>query len=169
MTVPGQGVGRAPSAMLPLSYLLAAAAAFVLACVSVPALAGDLAGHYYQPRVVALTHTVTLGWITLSILGASYQLIPVVLVRQVWSERLARWELGMLVTGIAGMVAHFYLGRWLGLLLASVMVAAGIAVHIVNTALTLKNLERWSFTARLIAMGFAGLGLTVLFGLLLGA
>jgi len=169
VTGPGQSVGRAPSAMLPLSYLVAAAAAFVLACLSVPALAGDLAGHYYQPRVVALTHTVTLGWITLSIMGASYQLIPVVLARQVWSERLARWELGMLVTGIAGMVAHFYLGRWLGLLLATVMVAAGITMHIVNTALTLKKLERWSFTARLIAMGFAGLGLTVLFGLLLGA
>ena len=136
---------------------------------SVPALAGDLAGHYYQPRVVALTHTVTLGWITLSIMGASYQLIPVVLARQVWSERLARWELGMLVIGIAGMVAHFYFGRWLGLLLAAAMVAAGVAMHIVNTALTLKNLERWSFTARLIAMSFAGLGLTVLFGLLLGA
>lgn len=169
MTGPGRSTGRAPSATLPLSYLVAAAAAFVLACVSVPALAGELAGHHYQPRVVALTHTVTLGWITLSIMGASYQLIPVVLERQVWSERLARWELWILVIGIAGMVAHFYIGRWPGLLPAAVMVAAGIAMHLVNAALTLKSLGRWVFTARLIVMGFAGLGLTVLFGLLLGA
>src|SRR5262252_1396745 len=70
--------------MLPLSYLVVAAAAFVPACAGVPALAGELAGHYYHPRVVALTHTVTLGWITLAIMGASYQLIPIVLGRPVW-------------------------------------------------------------------------------------
>ena len=45
MNGPGRSTSRAPSAMLPLSYLVAAAAAFVLACVSVPALAGES----YQP------------------------------------------------------------------------------------------------------------------------
>ena len=40
-----------------------------------------LAGHYYHPRLLALTHAVTLGWITLAIMGASYQLVPVVFER----------------------------------------------------------------------------------------
>ena len=65
----------------------------MLAALGVVWLAPELAGHYYHPRVVALTHTVTLGWITLAIMGASYQMIPVVLERPVWSERLARWQL----------------------------------------------------------------------------
>ena len=160
---------RAPSAMLPLSYLVVAAAAFVPACAGVPALAGELAAHYYHPRVVALTHTVTLGWITLAILGASYQFVPVVLARPVWSQRLARWELWTLVVGISGMVAHFYIGRWPALLMAAVLVAAGVTMHLVNIVLTLRGLERWGLTARLIVMGFMGLGLTVAFGLLLGA
>jgi hypothetical protein len=81
--------------MLPLAYLGAAAAAFVAAMAALPWLAPELGGHYYHPRVLALTHAITLGWITMSILGASYQLIPIVLQRPLWSERLARWQLGV--------------------------------------------------------------------------
>ena len=165
----GTSAGSAPSTSLPLRYLLTAAAAFVLACAAVPALAGELAGHYYHPRLVALAHTVTLGWITLGIMGASYQLIPIVLERRVWSERLGRWQFWILAAGIAGMVAHFYIGRWPGLLMAAVMVGAGAAMHLVNVALTLRGVERWNITARLITMAFTGLGFTVLFGLVLGA
>jgi len=84
-----RGAGGAPSATLPLAYLAAAAAAFVVALTGLPWLAPELAGHYYHPRVLALTHTVTLGWITMSILGASYQLIPVVLERSLWSEGMS--------------------------------------------------------------------------------
>ena len=83
-----------PSPLVPLAYLTCAASAFLAAALGIGWLAPDLASHYYQPRVLALTHTVTLGWITLAIMGASYQLIPIVLERPVWSERLARWQLG---------------------------------------------------------------------------
>jgi hypothetical protein len=169
MSKPGPSAGGAPSPTLPLSYLVTAVAAFALACAMVPALAPELAGHYYHPRLTALTHTVTLGWITLSIMGASYQLIPIVLERRVWSERLARWQFWILAIGVAGMVAHFYIGRWPGLLLAAVMVAAGVAMHLVNAAMTLRSVKRWGLTPRFIAMAFTGLGLTVLFGLLLAA
>ena len=130
------GSSRAPSTALPLPYLLTAVAAFVLACAAVPRLAGELAGHYYHPHVAALAHTVTLGWITLSIMGASYQLIPIVLERPVWSERLGRWQFWVVTLGIAGMVAHFYIGRWPGLLMAAAMVGAGAAMHQVNSAMT---------------------------------
>jgi hypothetical protein len=70
------GRARAPDARLPLAYLATVATAFVVAAAAVPWLATELSGHYYHPRVLALTHTVTLGWITLAIMGASYQLIP---------------------------------------------------------------------------------------------
>ncbi len=169
MNGPGTSAGKSPSPTLPLCYLVTAAAAFVLSCAAVPALAPELAGHYYHPHLAALTHTLTLGWITLSIMGASYQLIPIVLERRVWSERLARWQFWILAIGIAGMVAHFYIGGWPGLLMAAVMVGAGVAMHLVNVALTLRSVDRWSFTARFIAMAHAGLGLTVVFGLVLGA
>src|SRR5215467_10130629 len=97
--------GRGISPLIPLGYLTCAAAVFLAATAGIVWLAPDLAGHYYHPRVLALTHTVTLGWITIAIMGASYQLVPVVLERPLWSARLARWQLVLLVTAVSGMVA----------------------------------------------------------------
>jgi hypothetical protein len=163
MSVPAV-TSRAPSATLPLRYLVAAALAFVLAALALPWLAGALAGHYYQPRVFALAHTLTLGWITLSIMGASYQLIPIVLERPIWSERLARAQFVVLVVGIAGMVGHFFIAEWSGLLWGAGLVALGVAAHLVNAAMSLSGMRRGSFTGRLVGLAFAGLGLTVVFG-----
>jgi hypothetical protein len=154
---------------LPLAYLGAAATAFVLAALSLPALGAELAGHYYHPRLLALVHVVALGWITLAILGASYQLIPVTIERPLWSERLARWQLAALAAGIAGMVGHFWTGGWAGLAWAAALVGAGALAHVVNVALTLRGLARWTFTARGLALGLAGLTLTVGLGIALAA
>ena len=160
--------GRGPSPLLPLSYLTLAAAAFALAALAVPWLSADLAGHWYHPRLLALTHTVTLGWITLTIMGASYQLIPIVLQRPIWSERLARWQLAALVLGIVGMVAHFYIAEWHGLVWSAGLVLVGSAAHLVNVGRTLVGLRPWTFTARLMAAALAGFAVTALFGLALG-
>jgi len=169
MIAPPPRPGSASSVSVPLSYLVAAAGAFITAAFGVAWLAPELSGHYYHPRIVALTHTVTLGWITLTIMGASYQLIPIVLERRIWSERLARWQFWILLASITGMVGHFYLGTWRGLLAAAGPLAVGVAAHLLNVALSLRGSRQWSFTARLVVLGYAGLALTTLFGLLLGA
>ena len=158
----------APAVDVPLRYLLASAVAFTLAAPGVVWLAPELAGHYYHPRVVALTHTVTLGWITLAIMGASYQLIPIVLGRPVWSLRAARWQFWLLIVAVVGLVAHFWIATWLGLVLAAALFACGVVVHLVNVALSFRGADRSRFTGRLIALAYGGLALTVAFGLLLG-
>jgi hypothetical protein len=164
--IPSGGRGRPQP--LPLLYLVPAAAAFVLAVPGVAWLSADFAGHWYHPRLLALTHTVTLGWITLAIMGASYHLIPIVLQRPIWSERLARWQLAALVTGIVGMVAHFFIGRWHGLVWGAFLVLLGSAAHVLNVGRTLVGLRPWTFTARMMAAALVGFALTALFGLALG-
>jgi hypothetical protein len=160
--------GRAPSApTLALMYLVTAAGAFALATLALPWLGAELAGHYYHPRLLALAHMVTLGWVTLAIMGASYQLIPIVLERQIWSVRLARWQFAFLIAGIVGMVGHFAIGRSSGLVWGASLVGLGIASHLVNVTLTVRGLRRWTFTARLVTLALVGLGLTALFGLAL--
>ena len=163
----GMPAGRASSVTLPLAYLATAATAFVLAALTLPGLGATLAGHYYHPRLLALTHVVTLGWITLAIMGASYQLIPVVIERPLFSERLARWQLPGLAAGILGMVSHFWMGRWDGLAWAAALVGAGVVAHVMNLALSVRGLARWTFTARGIALSLGGLALTVAFGVTL--
>jgi hypothetical protein len=152
-----------------MSYLVAAALAGLVAALAVPWLATELAGHYYHPRLVALTHTVTLGWITLAIMGASYQLLPIVLERPVWSEPLAWIELALGVTGVIGMVAHFWIVEWRGLLWAAAVMAAAVAAHLVNVTLSLRGFTKWTFTARLVVVAYVGLALTTASGLVLAA
>ena len=157
------------SPIIPLAYLVCAAVAILAASLSVSWLAPELAGHYYHPRLLALTHTVTLGWVTLAIMGASYQLIPIVLEREIWSERLARWQLAILAVAVTGMVVHFQLGTWPGLAAAAGLLAIGIALHLLNVGMSLRGFTRWTFTARLVALAYGGLALTTVFGLALAA
>jgi hypothetical protein len=170
-------VGRGLSPLIPLGYFACAAAAFVTGALGIAWLAPELTGHYYHPHLVALTHTITLGWITMAIMGATYQLVPVVLERPIWSERIARWQLGIVAVAVIGMVAHFYLGTWPGLAGAAAVLAAGVGLYLLNLIVTfggrggssLRLFTPWTATARLMAMGFAGLALTTLFGLSLAA
>jgi hypothetical protein len=140
-----------------------------VASLGVAWLAPELAGHYYHPRLLALTHTVTLGWVTLAIMGASYQLIPIVLERPIWSERLARWQLAVLAVAVTGMVAHFHLGTWPGLATAAALLAVGVALHLANVVMSLRGFTQWTFTARLVVLAYGTLALTTLFGLALAA
>jgi hypothetical protein len=102
-------------------------------------------------------------------MGASFQLIPVVLERPIWSERLARWQLAVLAVAVTGMVAHFALGTWSGLAAAAGLLAGGVVLYLLNVGLSLRGLAPWTFTARLMMAGYAGLALTTLFGLALAA
>jgi hypothetical protein len=153
-----------PVAALPLTFLATAAAAFLAAALAAPWVAAALTGHYYQPALFALTHTLTLGWITLSIIGASCQIVPAVLERPLASAR-AQWvAYGALLIGALGMVAHFALAEWIGLAWAAGLLAIGVLIHVVNLAVALARLPRWTFTARCTALALGGLVVTLGFG-----
>jgi hypothetical protein len=152
------------SPLIPLGYFGCAAAAFMAGAAGTAWLAPALTAHYYHPRLVALTHTITLGLITLAIMGATYQLVPVVLECPIWSERIARWQLGIIALAVSGMVAHFYLGIWPGLVAAVGVLVVGIAFYLLNIGVSLRGLVARTLTARLMTLGFGGLALTTLFG-----
>lgn len=165
---PTPGDGQAPPPALPRRYLVAATLAFVAAAVAVPALAPELAGHYYHPRILALTHVMTLGWITLAIMGTSYQLVPIIFERPLWSARLARWQFIAFIVGAAGIVSHFFIGEWSGLVWAAGVLLLAVAAHVVNVAVSLRGPARRTLAARLMAMALVGLAATATFGALLG-
>ena len=68
-----------PSSSLPAAYYFVAHAAFFAALVALaidPAIPGP---SFYHPRLIALVHLVTLGWISGSILGSFYIVGPLAL------------------------------------------------------------------------------------------
>ena len=162
--IPG---GRGPAPALPLAHLVAAATAFLGAAVALPWLAPELAGHYYHPRLLALTHTVTLGWITLTIMGASYQLIPVLLETSTGSPRRAWWVFTAYAIGVVGVVGHFAIAEWRGFVWSAALVALAALAYVVLAGVGVLR-ARPSFTRSMLAVALGGLVTTALAGTALG-
>jgi len=162
------GTQKAPSKYVVLPFYIAAGLAFLVLSVMLLFSAADFTGHYFHPHILAITHTATLGWVTMIIFGASYQLLPVVIEVQLYSEKLAKWSFGLLLPGVILLVIAFWKYR-LGLLMeagASIIVLATIlySINVYKTATQNKNLN---ITAELIVTASFWLVITAIFGLLL--
>ena len=64
--------------------------------------------HYFQSPVLAVTHTLALGWGTMMILGASYQLFPVMIEGKLFSNFLAYLSFISAGSGIPLLIYAFY-------------------------------------------------------------
>lgn len=68
-----------------------------------------VSGFFYHPRMVAVVHLVTLGWIGASILGSIYIVGPLAF-RMPLPARAADFAaFGSFVVGVTGMVSHFWM------------------------------------------------------------
>ena len=116
-----------PSSSLTLAYYLVAHAGFggaLLALVFDPSIPD---GSFYQPRVIALVHLLTITWLTGSILGSLYIVGPLAL-RVPMPVRTADWvAFGAFVCGASGMVAHFWINTYDGMAWSALLVTAALS------------------------------------------
>ena len=116
-----------PASALPLAYYLVAHAGFGAALLVLavdPSIPGT---SFYQPRVVALVHLLTLAWLTGSILGSLYIVGPLAL-RVPMRAGTSDWiAFGAFVTGASGMVAHFWINTYDGMAWSALLVAGTVA------------------------------------------
>lgn len=141
-----------------LAFWLAGALGLVLAAPEVAQ------GLFPLPRVAAVTHLFTLGWITTSILGALYQFLPVALGTPVRSERLAHATFVLHVPGVALFVAGLLLGRPAAMMVGAACFGTGLLLFVGNLAATLRRAPQRGLTwwALVGAAGF--LAVTVILG-----
>jgi hypothetical protein len=89
-----------------------------------------LLGGFFHPRLVGVTHLITLGWICASILGALHIVLPLALSVPFPATRLDRWcWYPSYVVGLAGMVSHFWIFEFSGMAWSGVMVVVVLAVY----------------------------------------
>jgi hypothetical protein len=157
-----------PARSLPLLYfgfahlcLFAASAALVVR----PGLAGAGVHH---PRMVALVHLVTLGWISGSILGAFYIVAPLALRMPFRPGVLDRGAFVAFAAGVAGMAHRFWTGEYAAMAWASVLVLAAV-VHVAVRAWRGLPRAPVPFAVKLhVALAFANIVVGGLFGMLVG-
>jgi hypothetical protein len=97
------------------------------------------AGGFADPRVVALTHLFTLGWITTTILGALYQFLPVALGSPIRSTRLALATLALHAPGLALFAAGLVAGWSLAVVLGAAMSGMALLAVAAHLAVTLAS------------------------------
>src|SRR5690606_13963586 len=87
----------------------------------------DLPGtSFYHPRMVALVHLLTLGWLSGSILGAFYIVAPLALGLAMPVGRLDWAGFWAFAAGTAGMVSHFWINTYDGMAWSAGLVVAAI-------------------------------------------
>lgn len=161
----------APPFRLPGEHFAAALAFLVLGAVGLVVLAGEIAGGAYPSlRVIALTHFFTLGWITTSIMGALYQLMPSVLGRPVRSVGLAHVSFGLHAIGLPLFAGSLLAGRLAPMVAGAVTMAAGLVLFLANLWATLaaacrrRDLTWWALLGASVFLAFTLVAGVVLAG-----
>lgn len=149
---------------LAIGALLAAEALFVLGY-------SDPLAEVRAPATLIGVHLLTIGWLSLLMLGALYQFVPVITNTRLYSQRLPLHSLVAIVAGLAAMVAGFLaLGgaraftiAWLPI--GGSLVLAGFVLGAIDLWATLWRVRPLPVAARFVAVGLAFLVLTGLIGL----
>lgn len=96
-------------------FVLNAVLALVLATAWIAWEPELLLQYFYFGKLLALTHLVTLGFLSSVMMGVLYRLAPMLLKVEPSSPRLTRFQLGFFLIGSWGMIAHFWMGEWTGM------------------------------------------------------
>lgn len=125
------------------------------------------AGLFAERQVAAVTHLFTLGWITTTMLGALYQLLPVALGAPVQWEWLGHVSFWTFAPGVALFVAGVATGQVVLHHAGIALLATGIVTALANFASSLRraparDLIWWGIA---IALGF--LVITLVLGVVL--
>lgn len=97
-----------------------AAISFLLSTIILLIATSGFYASYFHPKLLAIVHLMALGWGTMIILGASHQLIPVLIEAKLYSNKLAYASFVFAAIGIPLLVYSFYffemslIGKWGG-------------------------------------------------------
>jgi hypothetical protein len=157
----------APPLDLPFRFFLTALAVFAVLVVLAPWEATLAQGSFADPRLVAFVHLNTLGVIGAVILGASFQLLPVVLQTPLASVRFGRLAWCFYVPGIIAFLLGFSQGWTPVLGLGGTLLALAIGLYGGIVVRTLASSTQRDVVFWHVAVAVAGLLMGAALGVLL--
>ena len=168
MSIPTESRTPLPPRVLPVLYFSVAHAALALACAAVAADPRGVSGFFYHSRMLGIVHLVTLGWITSSILGSLYVVGPIALRVRFPATWVDYTAFALVLIGIVGMVAHFWLAEYGGMAWSAATVGAGILVAGVRVVYGLRSAELPRAIVGHIVLAFFNVAGAATMGVLIG-
>ena len=162
------GLQKTTSYKVVLPFYIFAALSFLLACVLLLINTTVVHQHYFQPQTLAITHLMALGWGTMIILGASHQLLPVLIEGKLSSDLFGYLSFVFAAIGIPFLVTGFYIFHtgWV-LQAGAILVNAGVVCYLVNVISSIYESKKHDVYSWFIATASIWLFATTFFGLLL--
>lgn len=164
----GLSTKNAPSPGVVIPYYVYSA--FSLVVVSIMMLLGtdQIFNSFIGPKLLGATHMLVLGWISMVIFGALYQLIPVVMEVKIDSEKLAHFSFWTLGIGNIMLTLSFWVNytspKWLSIIGGS-LVLLSIISFVINFIRTAKKTNVKSIQNTFIVTSVFWLSTTVILGL----
>ena len=165
---PDTNVGNNTSHKVVIPFYVYAAFSLLVATILLIFTTNAFNQHSFHPHTLAITHTMALGWGTMMILGASHQLVPVLIEGKLFSEWLAYLSFALAGAGIPLLVYSFFtfnLGwpAWIG----GTLVNVAILFYIINLAISILQSKQENVHAIFIFTAAAWLFITTMVGLFL--
>ncbi|QQR96570.1 MAG: cytochrome C oxidase subunit I [Bacteroidota bacterium] len=151
-----------------LPFYIYAAFAFLLSAILLLTSSSAFTDHYFQPHILAITHLMALGWGTMIILGASHQLVPVLIEGKLYSNALAYASFILAGIGIPLLVYGFYVfnmhnpAKWGGR-----FILLSIIAYLINLGVSMSKSKKKIFMLYLFLHRHCGYFLRALLGLAL--
>jgi len=161
-------IGRAPGNHIVLPFFGTGALFYLILSILLLLSTKEWSGHYFTPHLLSIVHTAALGWGTMIIFGAAYQLLPVICERDLYSPRLAQLSFITLLIGVCCLIPAFWAFQpgWMMLSGGSLIVCAAV-LYTINAACTAGACTRYSIQRLFILSSAGWLLLTTIAGLLL--
>jgi hypothetical protein len=166
--VNGITLHNAPPAKVVLPHYIFGAIAFLVLCLMLLFSYDCFGGHYFHPKLLALTHLAALGWASMIIFGALYQLLPVIIEKSLYSEKLALVTFLLFGCGIillAFAFWNFYVG--IHLQLAALLIFLSFLLLFTNVYLSIRASGSDSIASSFILCSVMWLVLTGAIGVLM--
>lgn len=128
-----------------------------------------LTQHFFNQKLLAITHLLVLGFITILIFGALYQLIPVILETKLFSEKLGYVTFAFMVLGGLLLTIAFW-NFWFNIVfyIAAIFIIIGVLLFTTNVLITSLHSEKKSVERKFIVTASVWLLFTVIVGGVLG-
>jgi hypothetical protein len=151
-----------------LPFYIYAALSFLFATVLLFFSLSAFTQHYFHPQTLAITHVMALGWGTMVILGASHQLIPVLIEGKLCSNALAYLSFVTAAVGIPLLIVGFY-NFYFGWTtqLGAILINVAILCYLVNIAVSMSKSKNENVHAVFAFTAALWLFITTLVGLFL--
>ncbi len=159
---------QAPPISVPLRFFTAAPMFLLLAALMLMFGADNPFANIHSPALLAATHCVTLGFMTMIMLGAMQQILPVVIGSPMHASRMTAWITFLpLLSGALLLPAGFMLGEPVLLNLAWPLLGLAFVAFISASLVSLALSPAYNATKTAMLLSILALSGAIAFGMLL--